>query len=71
MGLLEFFDDVEGGVEDELVEVVGLVSEVGVVVVVGFGGVEFMFEEGGVEGGEDGEVVGYFFGFCLVGGIGG
>lgn len=57
---LDFFDDVEGAVDDELVFVPLGVVEAGDAVAVGaFGRPEFGFEEGVVLGAEDDEVEGH------------
>lgn len=58
---LDFFDDVERAVDDELVFVSLRVVEAGYPVAGGaFGGPEFGGEEGVVFGADDGEVEGHF-----------
>lgn len=68
VGELGLVDEVEGGVDQVGAQVEGLGVEARGGVAAGFGGAEGEFEEGLVPRGDDGEVVGHFWGWGRGGG---
>lgn len=58
---LHLLDDVQRAVQDELVQVAGLVREARLPIAALLGGAELVLEEGVVLGADDGEVVGHGF----------
>lgn len=56
---LHLLDDVQRAVQDELVQVAGLVREARLPIAALLGGAELVLEEGVVLGADDGEVVGH------------
>lgn len=56
---LHLLDDVQRAVQDELVQVAGLVREARLPIAALLGGAELVLEEGVILGADDGEVVGH------------